>query len=74
MEILNQLLSNQDNYLNALRHAQQIPNALPTDSGNDSKFRFNEKIIVQLLAAAGIIYIGYKVYKCTKMNPSDNDD
>ena len=74
MEILNQLLSNQVEYLNALRNAQQMPTALPPDSGNDPKFRFNGKIIVQLLAAAGIIYIGYQVYKCTKTNPSDNDD
>jgi hypothetical protein len=74
MEILNQLLSNQVEYLNALRHAQQMPNALPPDSGNDPKFRFNGKIIVQLLAVAGIIYIGYQVYKCTKTNPSDNED
>jgi hypothetical protein len=51
-----------------------MPNALPPNSGNDPKFRFNGKIIVQLLAVAGIIYIGYQVYKCTKTNPSDNDD
>jgi hypothetical protein len=74
MEILNQLLSNQVEYLNALRHAQQMPTALPPNSGNDPKFRFNGKIIIQLLAVAGIIYIGYQVYKCTKKNPSDNDD
>lgn len=74
MEILNQLLSNQTDYLNALRHAQQMPVAPPSDSGNEPKFKFNGKIIVQLLAAAGIIYIGYQVYKCTKTNPSDNDD
>ena len=74
MEILNQLLSNQVEYLNALRHAQQMPTALPPDSGNVPKFRFKGKIIVQLLAAAGIIYIGYQVYKITKTNPSDNED
>ena len=44
-----------------VRHAQQMPKALPPDSGNDPKFRFNGKIIVQLLAAAGIIYIGYHI-------------
>ena len=74
MEILNQLLSNQVEYLNALRHAQQMPNALPPDSGNDPKFRFNGKIIVQLLAAAGIIYIGYQIYKSLTTYPSDNED
>ena len=74
MEILNQLLSNQVEYLNALRHAQQMPNALPPDSGNDPKFRFNGKIIVQLLAAAGIIYIGYQIYKSLTTDPSDNED
>ena len=74
MEILNQLLSNQVEYLNALRHAQQMPTALPPDSGNDPKFRFNGQIMVLLLAAAGIMYIVYQVYKCTKTNPSDNDD
>ena len=74
MEILNQLLSNQVEYLNALRHAQQMPTALPPNSGNDPKFRFNGKILVQFLIVAGIIYIGYQVYKCTKTNPSDNDD
>jgi len=74
MEILNQLLSNQVEYLNALRHAQQMPNALPPDSGNDPKFRFNGKIIVQLLAAAGIIYIGYQIYRSLTTDPSDNED
>lgn len=74
MEILNQLLSNQTDYLNALRHAQQMPNALPLDSGNDPKFRFNGKIILGTITAACIFYIGYQVCKCTKMNPSDNDD
>jgi hypothetical protein len=74
MEILNQLLSNQVEYLNALRHAQQMPNALPPDSGNDPKFRFNGKIIVQLLAAAGIIYIGYQIYRSLTTDPSDTED
>jgi hypothetical protein len=74
MEILNQLLSNQVEYLNALRHAQQMPTALSPDSGNDPKFRFNGKIIVRFLAAACIFYIGYQVYKITKTNPSDNED
>ncbi len=74
MEILNQLLSNQVEYLNALRHAQQMPNALPPDSGNDPKFRFNGKIIVQLLAAAGIIYISYQIYRSLTTDPSDNED
>jgi hypothetical protein len=74
MEILNQLLSNQVEYLNALRHAQQMPTALPPNSGNDPKFRFNGKILVQFLIVSGIICIGYQVYKHTKTNPSDNDD
>lgn len=74
MEILNQLFSNQDDYLYALRHAQQMPNALPPNSGNDPKFKFNGKIIVGLITAAGIFYIGYQVYKRLTKDPSENED
>jgi hypothetical protein len=51
-----------------------MPNALPPDSGNYPKFRFNGKIIVQLLVSAGIIYIGYQIYKSLTTDPSDNED
>jgi hypothetical protein len=74
MEILNQLLSNQADYLNALRHAQQMPVAPPPDPGNNPKFNLNGKIIIRLLTAAGIFYIGYKLYKSLATDPSANED
>ncbi len=74
MEILNQLLSNQTDYLNALRHAQEMPNPVPSDSGNAPKFKFNGKILIQFLIAAGIICIGYQIYKSLTTNPLDNED
>lgn len=74
MEILNQLLSNQTDYLNALRHAQQMPTAAPSHSGTEPKFKINGKIILRLFLAAGIFFIGYRVYKNLTTDPSDNED
>ena len=74
MEILNQLLSNQADYLNALRHAQQMSAASPPNSGNEPKFKFNGKMIVGLLAGAVIVYIGYHVYRRLTSDPLYNED
>jgi hypothetical protein len=73
MEILNQLLSNQTDYLNALRHAQQMP-APPPDPGNGPKFKFNGKLIMRIITAAGIFYIGYQIYKSITREPLDEED
>lgn len=62
MEILNQLLSNQADYLNALRHAQQMPAAPPPNSGNEPKFKITGKHIIIFALAAGILYLGYRFY------------
>ncbi len=63
MEILNQLLSSQIDYLNALRHAQEMPPASPPDSGNGIKFKINGKFLVRVLTVVGIIYFGFQIYK-----------
>jgi hypothetical protein len=74
MEILNQLLSNQADYLNALRNAQQIPVAPPPDPGNGPKFNFNGKLIARILMAAGILYVGYQIYRSHTREPLDEEE
>lgn len=74
MEILNQLLSNQADYFNALRHAQQMPVAPPPDTGNNSKFKINGKLVVRVIIAAGIFLIGYQIYKRLMSEPSDEEE
>lgn len=74
MEVLNQLLSNRIDYLHALRHAQQMPVSPPPDPGNGPKFNFNGKFIARILMAAGILYIGYQIYKSLTIEPLDDED
>ena len=74
MEVLNQLLSNRIDYLNALRHAQEMPVAPPPVPGNGPKFKFNGKLIVSILTAAGIFYIGYQIYKSLTIEPLDEEE
>ena len=62
MEILNQLLSNRTDYLNALRHAQQMPDSPTPDTGYIPKFKISGKHVIILAAAAGILYLGYRFY------------
>ena len=63
MEILNQLLSNQADYLNALRHAQQMPVSPTPNTGGTTKFKVNGKHVILVAAAVGIFYLGYRIYK-----------
>ena len=74
MEILNQLLSNRVDYLNALRHAQQMPVTPPTDPGNGPKFKINGKHIVSILIVAGIFCVGYTIYKSNKSESIDEEE
>ena len=74
MEILNQLLSNRTDYLNALRHAQQMPVAPPPDTGNNSKFKVNGKLVVRVIIAAGIFYLGSQIYKRMMGETSDEEN
>jgi hypothetical protein len=74
MEVLNQLLSNQADYLNALRHAQQMLVAPPPDPGNGPKFNFNGKLIARILMAAGILYVGYQIYRSLTREPLDEEE
>lgn len=74
MEILNQLLSNRVDYLNALRHAQQMPVTPPPDPGNGPKFNLNGKLIIRILTAAGILYVGYQIYKSLTSEPLDEEE
>ena len=73
MEILNQLLSNRTDYLNALRNAQQMPVAPQPDSGDEPKFKIKGKFFVQVLVAACVIYFGYRLCINWINDPSDND-
>lgn len=74
MEILNQLLSNRTDYLNALRNAQQMPVAPQLDSGDGPKFKIKGKFIVQVLVATCVIYVGYRLCINWINDPSDNDE
>ena len=74
MEVLNQLLSNRIDYLNALRNAQQMPVAPPPDPGNGPKFNFNGKLIARILMAAGILYVGYQIYRSLTREPLDEEE
>lgn len=74
MEVLNQLLSSQADYLNALRHAQQLPTALSLDSGNNPKSKINANFLIRLFTAAGILYLGYQIYKYQINDLSKNED
>lgn len=74
MEVLNQILSNRIDYINALRTAQEMPIAPPPDPGNRPKFKFNGKLIVRILTAAGILYVGYQIYKSLTSEPLDEEE
>jgi hypothetical protein len=74
MEVLNQLFSNRIDYINALRTAQEMPIAPPPDPGNSTKFKFNGKLIVRILTAAGIFYVGYLIYKSFTIEPFDEEE
>lgn len=63
MEVINQLLSNQTDYLNALRHAQQMPATPTPDPGNGPRFKFNGELIFSIIAVAVIFYVGYQIYR-----------
>lgn len=74
MEILNQLLTNRVDYLNALRHAQQMPVAPTPDPSNGPKFNLNGKLIIRILTAAGILYVAYQIYKFLTSEPLDEEE
>jgi len=77
MEILNQLLSNQAAYLNALRHAQQMPAATPpsaTISNSTSRFNINSKLILRFAMVVGAIYLVYRAYKSLPNISSEEDE
>jgi hypothetical protein len=77
MEILNQLLSNHADYLNALRHAQQMPLATPpsaTMSSSTTKFNINSKLILRFVMVVGAIYLAYQAYKSLPNISSEEDD
>ena len=74
MEILNQLLSNRTDYLNALRNAQQIPVSATSDVGDTPKFKVNGKHVIIVAAAVGIFYLGYRIYKSLEKELSNEDE
>lgn len=74
MEVINQLLSNRIDYLNALRHAQEMPVAPPPNPGNGPKFKINGKHIVSILIVAGIFYLGYTICKSNKSESIDEEE
>ena len=74
MEILNQLLSNRVDYLNALRHSQQMPVTPQPDPGNGPKFNLNGKLIIRVLTAVGILYVGYQIYKSLISEPLEEEE
>ena len=74
MEILNQLLSNQADYLNALRHAQQMPISPTLDTGDSPKFKVNGKLLIQVVAAAGILYLVYRIYRSMARELSQDEE
>lgn len=74
MEVINLLVSDRIDYLNALRHAQEMPVAPPPDPGNGPKFNFNGKLIARILMAAGILYVGYQIYRSLTREPLDDEE
>jgi hypothetical protein len=77
MEILNQLLSNQADYLNALRHAQQMPVTTPppaTISNSTTNFNINSKLILRFAVVVGAIYLVYQAYKSLPNISSEEDE
>ena len=77
MEVLNQLLSNQADYLNALSHAQQLPLTTPpspTIFNSNTKFNINSKLILRFAVVVGAIYLVYTAYKSLPNIFSEEDD
>lgn len=74
MEVLNQLLSNHADYLNALRHAQQMPISPTLDTGDSPKFKVNGKLLIQVVAVAGILYLVYRTCRSMARELSQDEE
>jgi hypothetical protein len=51
-----------------------MPVAPPPNPGNGPKFNFNGKLIVRIIMAAGILYMGYQIYKSLTREPLDEEE